>query len=355
MRDMEASSAPATQLIRSASLVGYAELARSLGLDPVRMAIEAGAPAEALADPDLMIASDAVGRLLERSARAGGAEDFGLRLAATRRLSNLGPVGAIAREQPTMRKALEVLGQFLWLHNEALSLALELDGDIAVARLVIQAGGRRVSRQAVELAVGVLTETLRGLLGEAWRPDQVLLRHGPPADLAAHRRVFGAAPQFRAELDGLVLARRDLDRQLAGAAPAAQPARRLAEEAAGARRRRARDAVGELIVLLLPTGVCSADEVARRLGVDRRTLHRRLAREGCGYHALLDEKRRELALSMMAAGRALGEISDLAGFPDQSGFSHWFRRRFGEAPRDYLSRLRRGDSAGTRPAGYDLT
>jgi AraC-like DNA-binding protein len=297
------------------------------------MAADAAVPIAALSDPDLMIASDAVGRLLERSARQAGVEAFGLRLAASRRISNLGPVGLIAREQPTLRKALDVLGQYLWLHNEALSLKVEETGDIAVLRLDIQAAGQRVSRQATELAVGVMVGILRGLLGEAWRPEAALLRHGPPADPSTHRQVLGPALQFWAEFDGLALRRVDLGQVLPSAGPAAAAQiRRFIERAAGERPRRTRDVAGELVVLLLPTGTCSADRVARHLGYDRRTLYRRLAAEGVSFSAVVDEKRRELVLSHLAAGRPVSQIADLAGLRAASGLSHWFARRFGCSP-----------------------
>ena len=94
-------------LIRSASLTHYAEVARSAGLDPYRMLSEFGLPPGCLKEPELMVPIDAVRRLLEASAERSGVEAFGLLMAEARRLSNLGPLGLLIREQPTMRLALE--------------------------------------------------------------------------------------------------------------------------------------------------------------------------------------------------------------------------------------------------------
>jgi hypothetical protein len=41
--------------------------------------------------------------------------DFGLRLAERRSLSNLGALALLIREQPTIRKALEVLANYIHL------------------------------------------------------------------------------------------------------------------------------------------------------------------------------------------------------------------------------------------------
>lgn len=329
-----------TQLTRSASLTGFAELARSLGLDPARLAAEAELPAQALADPDLKVPAERVGRLLELAAGRSGCLDFGLRLAESRRLSNLGPVGLIARDQPSLRKALEVMRQYQWLHNEAVSLNLDEMEDIAVVRLDLSGAGARVSRQAVELSVGVLCGNLRGLMGPRWRPEAVMLRHAAPSDLAGHRRVFGVTPEFHHDFDGLVLRRADLDAPLPAADPGmARQVQRYVDQLAQGRRRAWRETVGDLIVLLLPTGDCSADRIASRLGFDRRTLHRRLAEEGCGFRQLLADRRAELCAALIAEGRGFSAIADLAGFASLSAFSHWFKHRFGRSPRDYRASL----------------
>lgn len=320
------------ELIRSASLTGFSELCRSLKLDPVRLAKSAGVPVAALSDADLKVDSRGVGKLLDLAAQKSGAEDFGLRLAEQRRLSNLGPVGLIARDQPSLRKALGVMQQYLWLHNEALGVSVDEFEDVAIVRIYVRGG----SRQAIELCVGVLCGSLRAMAGAGWRPEAVHFQHGAPGDLGAHRRVFGKTPQFLQDFDGLVLARADLDRPLASADPAmANQVEQFVKGQAHARPATMARVAGDLIVLLLPTGTCSAGRVASHLGIDRRTLHRRLTAEGSNFRALLDKQREELAMSLLRAGRSCTAVSELAGFSSVSAFSHWFQRRFGQAPSAY--------------------
>ena len=43
-----------------------------------------------------------------------------MRMAESRQLSNLGPLGFVALEKPTLRKALESISRHLRLQNEAL-------------------------------------------------------------------------------------------------------------------------------------------------------------------------------------------------------------------------------------------
>ena len=94
-------------LLRSASLMGFDELARAGGLNPDAMLRQAGLNPRHLADPDTPISALGVCQLLEASAAASGIEDFGLRLASTRKLSNLGPLSAVMREAQTAREAID--------------------------------------------------------------------------------------------------------------------------------------------------------------------------------------------------------------------------------------------------------
>ena len=56
--------------IRSASLVDFREIAKSVGLDPYRMLKKAGCLCSCLLNPDMRISAEAVANLLEASASA---------------------------------------------------------------------------------------------------------------------------------------------------------------------------------------------------------------------------------------------------------------------------------------------
>jgi AraC-like DNA-binding protein len=319
---------PTPFLTRSASLTGYVDLARAVGLDPYRMATAQGLPPACLTDPDLMIPASAVGRLLETSAARSGAADFGLRLAETRNLSNLGALGLVMREQPTLRAAIEITINYIWAQNQALSLRLETAGEIAIIRTSIGGPRPNSSRQSTEMTVAVMVRTFRRLLAGRWRPEAITFAHAAPPDLATHRRVLGMAPTFGQQFDGVVLSIADLDAPIADADPV--NAQRLERyiEALGWRSNDPVETARELIQALLPTGACSAARVAQHMGIDRRTLHRRLAGAGTNFRTLIEETRERLAAAHIAAGdRSLTEIADLLGYSSLSAFSRWRRAR----------------------------
>jgi len=121
-------------LVRAACLTNYAAVAQASGLNPLRMLLDAQISPNVLDEPDLMIPSDKVARLLQDSASQSGNESFGLCMASSRLLSNLGPVGLLIRDQQTLRDSLNLLVRYLVTLNSALSLVIEEMGDTVILR-----------------------------------------------------------------------------------------------------------------------------------------------------------------------------------------------------------------------------
>ncbi len=321
----------AVPLIRSASLRGYMELARSLGLQPEALMRQAGLSARCLDDPEMPISVAAVRELLETSARLAGAEDFGLQLARGRRLANLGPISIVLREAPTARQALDILVRYLRLLNASLLTQIEDHGDVVVIREDVLVDGTGGVRQSIELAVGVMHRILVELLGAQWQPRHVCFAHRAPSDLASHRAMFGQDPEFNAGFSGIVCAAQDLAARLPTLESGmAIYARRFLDQALTASRGSTSDSTRQLIAALLPGGRCTAEQVAHHLRMDRRTLHRHLAADGESFTTLTCSIRRDFATRLIREGdHPLAELAELLGFSGASVFAFWFRRQFG--------------------------
>jgi len=322
-----------TDLIRSACLTSYPEVARSLGLQPLVLLDACGIDRRCLDDPDIKLPAKALGRLLEASARAAKVEDFGLRLAETRTLSVLGPVGLLVREEATVRDALGSLMRYIRLHNEALYLRLEERGREAVISAEIRIERPVPVRQGVELAVGVLYRVLRSLLGTQWRP-LVCFAHDAPRRSDTHRRTFGGRVRFARDFNGIACSTSDLDRTIPASDPAlARYARQHLEALLARPNASTADKVRELVWLQLASGRCAVELVADQLGMDRRALHRRLATEQLTFSAIVEAVRTEIVTrTLPSRERTLGSIADMAGFASLSAFSRWFHGRFGVSP-----------------------
>jgi AraC-like DNA-binding protein len=342
---------PKPALLRSASLTDFADVARNAGLNPRGMLAEAGLPMDTLTNPELKVPADAVRQLLELCAERSGDEAFGLRLAQARRLSNLGMMGLLVREEPTLRRALDAVVRFVHLHNAALFLKIEEVAGVVVIREELIVGTGAPLRQATELAIGVMFRFLTVFLGPQWQPRRVCFAHAAPVDRSVHRAMFGRRVEFGHDFNGVVLDASDLDAPNPTADPViASYARQVLEESI-AGEQRVGDEVRQLVLVLLPAGHCSVDVVAQHLGVDRRTLHRWLAAEGETFSGIVEELRRDLVVRYIdESSRPLAEVSSLLGFSAPSAFSRWHRQSFDATAVDRQA-ARRARPRGRAPTG----
>ena len=319
-------------LVRAASLTNYSEVARAGGLDPARMLSDAGLSPNVLREPDLMIPVERVGQLLQASATQSGNESFGLCMAESRLLSNLGAVGMLIRDQATLRDSLDVLMRYQVLLNGSLSLMVEEGAGEVVLREEVKAGhAQQPTRQRIELALGVMLRLMRQFLGAGWQPRRVCFDHPAPRDLGVHRRLFGRAVEFDAEFNCIVCAKADLDTRNPSADPAmARYAQQLLDASPKPQRATMLEDVRRTILLLLPSGRCTIEQVAEHLGVACRTVQRGLAEQGQSFSSMVNEIRRELATRhVIESDRPLTEVAMLLGFSAPSALSRWYHAQFG--------------------------
>jgi AraC-like DNA-binding protein len=195
----------------------------------------------------------------------------------------------------------------------------------------------------VEMTLVMYVQIFRGLLGEGWSPVRAAFTHEPPADYAPYRALLGRV-EFGAPVSGFLLTEEDLSTSLGADPQMAQEIARVIEASgtlgAGVS---VSETVSALILRLLPDGDCGVDRVAQHLGVDRRTVHRRLAAEGKSFTQLLDAARRDVAARQLTQGdQPLTEVAAMVGFSSLSTFSRWFRQTSGVQPSEYRRRTQGG-------------
>lgn len=334
-------------LTRSASLTDYEHVARSVGLDPFRMLRMAKLPARVLDDPNLMISADSVGWLLEESARLSGQEAFGLLLAETRSLANLGMLALVMREEPTLRAAMQSSVRYMRLHNAGVQFRLDDAGVIVLLHVGVNMQRHGVWRQTIEQSTGIALRMLKVLSGNAFQPVRISFTHEPPAQLEVHRRVLGTAIAFSQEHNAIACRTRDMDMPIPAADPALnREVKRWMDAQLANLRDEPTQRARQIVKMLLPSGLCSVDRVAQHLGMHRRTLNRHLAAEGESVTTIVNAVRAELAEEYLAnSKRRLYEVAELLGFATAGDFSRWFRARFGRTPSDWAAHYRASKAA----------
>ncbi len=102
---------------------------------------------------------------------------------------------------------------------------------------------------------------------------------------------------------------------------------------AATREARISDRVRAELIELLPSGRSSVDDVCGRLNMGRRNLQRLLKQENASFRGILDEVRRDLALTYLRRDdMRVEEISYLLAFADPNSFYRAFRDWTGMTP-----------------------
>jgi len=344
-------------LVRAAALTNFLEVAESLGFNPTEALRHAGLNKNLLKDPEQRIATDAVVALLEEAAAGSGCATFGLRMAESRQLSSFGAVSLLISHQATLRDALVTTMDYRHLLNESLAMQLEDAGKLVILRQEVLT--TRPSRQAAELALGVLFRMCGALMGAQWRPHSVNFIHSAPSDLRPHRRVFACRLEFDSEFNGFVFAASDLAAPNPHADPAmARYARQFLDSLPQSHRHPIVLEVRRAIYLMLPTGRATSDSVAQGLGMSVRSMQRQLDEAGASFTSLLNAVRCELAPRYMENPKfSLSRISEMLGYSTQGSFTRWFTAQFEQLPSIWREREEgrkqpgaNGGSAAARPS-----
>jgi AraC-like DNA-binding protein len=292
-----------------------------------------------LEDDEAEIDVTAMNALWREMERLTG-EGYGLRLAEMPSRA-LGIVDYCARCAPDGRASLRTVIAYQRLLN-GVSGAIVLDEGPAASTLRFEPPfpSTTLPRSVPEFVLARLVTALRRNTGLDFAPRRATFRHGPPADLAEHRRVLRCTPTFHAATDSVEIDEAILRAPVVTADPSLgaildRHARELL-----ARRPTERDLLTDVRRAILDGlrrgSLPDSDAVARRLATSTRTLRRRLDEAGTSLSALTDEVRRELAGQYLRdPALTTMEVAFLLGFSDASTFCRAFRRWTGSTPQDY--------------------
>jgi AraC-like DNA-binding protein len=309
-------------------LVAYVEAAKSVDLEPYRHLRQAGLPASGFDDERVFVLHDRFIALLRESERAARRSDFALLVAQALDLRALGPAGILASALPTLKDALATLTQHSRHPQRKMHAQLQTYADRAVIRLLANERAPAPCFEATVIAMGAALRAGQSLVGGDWRPRLTAFSHPAPVDVAPYRAFFGDVV-FDQPFDAMTIDAVDLALPIPTAnAALARLAGAHLDQLAETRHAPFEHQVLNLISILLPKGLCTVERVARELGVDRRTVHRRLGELGVSFSELV-QRRRMAAAERAVREQPLAELSRALGFSGVSAFSRWFRQSYG--------------------------
>ena len=324
---------------RTAVLTNYLDVARHLRLNGNVLLAEVGLSPAILSDHSQRIPATTGIILLEKSALLSGCDTFGLRMAELRQLADFGEVSLLLSHQNNLRDALKVIVHYRQLINDSLAIFVEESDKTVIIREELVTDMGTNNRQSIELLIAVMHRFCAALLGAHWNPINVCFTHDAPADLSVHRRIFGCKVEFGCEFNGIVCPASNLDaaNPLANEAMA-RHAQRYLDSLLGKNGNSVAFDVRKSIYLLLPMGRATIAQIAQSLGLNVRTLQRRLGEEGASFSELISCVRRDLVVRYLEnPAYSLGRIADMLGYSMPNSFTRWFVSQFNMPPATWRS------------------
>lgn len=308
------------------------------GVDSARLFAEAGLDRAALDDPNARYAVDATTRLWRLAVTATGDETFGLTVARHVNQTTFHALGYSLTASNTLREAFERMLRYFRLVTDAADLTFELDGDRYRFAICPPQNGPQPAPEAIDAFAFLVVRLCRGLYRREFSPLAVSLQRPMPHNLAAFERAFRAPLNFGSTQNAIWFARDVFEQKLEGANPelARHNDEIVVRYLAQMQKQNLRARVHAALIEQLPHGEPSQEKVAAALHMSPRNFQRKLAEEGTSYTELLNDTRRDLALSYVRdPGYSLGEITYLLGFSDASSFNRAFKRWTGQSPSGY--------------------
>src|SRR5262245_58137635 len=262
---------------------------------------------------------------------------FGIDVARQMHGAALHAVGYAWLSSATLGEAFRRFARYCRVLTELWRLRIDESGGGTQVSFVFAPGSPRPALWLHDWLVAGMVRLCRLTSGESFAPVEVALVPDPPGQIAPFSEWFRCPIAWKQDPANLLCRGEDLARSL----PTANPDVALATEQVALEylgRLDRTDLVAQVrrhVLEHLPSGAPTQAEIARRLAVSTRTLHRRLAQAGTSFEELLDETRRELAIGYLQRTEySIAEVAYLLGFAQVSSFDRAFRRWTGRLPRE---------------------
>lgn len=307
-----------------------APLLEQYGLDPMRL----GESRARLSIPRYM-------RLGHAAIQLTGDAAIGLSMGRLSRLSQVGLAGVTAALAPTVREAARALIRFepLYASNYRGRSSLHEDAGGAWLRFYSISPYNNYNRFVVDSVLSSWIFQLGLLAQQPLRVEKIEIEFPAPGYAERYIELLGCVPEFGAKenqlrLDQASLALRNPEHCPSTWRQLLEICERELEQQT--RTRSLRERIIQLLGPLLNGREPDLEEVAARLQLPTWTLRRKLAEEGTQFRSILNDTRRDLAMTYIRDTElAFGEIAYLLGFASAEAFQRAFKRWSGQTPGEF--------------------
>jgi AraC-like DNA-binding protein len=311
---------------------------KSAGVEVAPLLKRVGLTPEVIADPEERLSVRSQIALLDEAASALKDDCLGFTLARDHDPREIGLLYYVMASSQTLGDGLKRVARYSRITNEALVVGYR-EGNRLVVSLSYSGVSRHSDRHQMEFCMFGLLRICRMLTGQNIVPQYFSIAHHRAEGASEMARFVGTKVEFGADRDEFALNVDARELPLTHADTHLNDLLLKYCEAALADRRgdtsQLRTRVENAISSLLPHGRVLVEDVARSLGMSKRTLARRLSDEGLNFTDILQQLRRDLAVRYLDDRKLhVSKIAWLLGFHEVSAFTHACKRWTGKTPRE---------------------
>jgi AraC-like DNA-binding protein len=242
----------------------------------------------------------------------------------------------------TPREGISKSLRYYPLINKGLHLQVNFDGKDGYIEMQNLSDPDVIPFQYVDFVFALISARIRisSLLDQT--PAEIQLTCREPADSRGYDDFFRTRVRFRQRSNRMVFERQYLDNPLPNSDAGLFEMLDSHARCLVKKRPPERDVLYELSRILranLPTGGFDLNRSARTMGMSRRSLQRKLNKQGVTYRQILDKIRCEVSVSLLKKEDiGVEEIGFLVGYSEKRAFQRAFKQWTGTTPRKYINR-----------------
>lgn len=258
-------------------------------------------------------------------------EQIGLQLGRDVNVAMLGMVGFLMQSSRTLEEAIEAYCEYGFMVCPMLTLEYEQTSREAILTThqneMWKASYPRSARIAMDHSFSSCLQLCYALSGKHVYPLRVELSF-PKAALSVYRERLQCELRFGAEANRMVFRAADVKLPILSRD---QSLNAMFREILGQKKSllvqgSTRAMLKHLLLMQFRGQLVSAEEAADALGMNVRTLQRKLAEEGTSFRAISAEVRKELALQLIRrSDNNINEVAEILGYADSTSFRRAFK------------------------------
>ena len=314
-------------------------VARQRGVNTDALARAVGISPDQLRDPDGRVLIRQMQALWREVIAATGDPAIALKLGELVNPAAIGVLAYVMMHSPTLGRAFDKLCQYQDVVCEGVVTTGQRSGNRFTLSLRIISSDIIYPDHTLNSELSMYLSAARALTGQPIAATEIRLAYPRPLDTQEHERVFAPARlTFDAPETAMVFDTTVLDLPILNASPTLSLffEKHANEILNQLRPPSLRTRVKSEIVALMKGEEPTLSIVADRLAMGVRTLQLHLKEAGTSYQQLLDEIRKDLAVShLRESNLSTTDIAYLLGFAEPSVFFRSFKKWTGQTPGAY--------------------